>query len=214
MTEVFLQMLDICKEFPGVRALDRVSFACNQGEVHALVGENGAGKSTLMKILAGAYAPDAGKILLNGEEVQFSDPMMAQTHGVSIIYQEFNLLPYLSVAENISLGHEPEGRFRLLDLDEQRQIARNALSINEPYSERFPKYAIRNGSLKSCGTSPPPIKEGASCSTNEFPGSPNSRRIPSLTQIATALWAHVLRNCRSTCERNASGTSGNSGHQS
>jgi len=129
--EVVLDMVDISKSFPGVRALDRVSFSCLRGEVHALVGENGAGKSTLMKILAGAYQPDNGKIILNNQEIHFPDPLAAQGHGVSIIYQEFNLLPYLSVAENINLGREPRTRFRLLDQAECDRLARHALAILE-----------------------------------------------------------------------------------
>ena len=97
----------IVKRFPGVLANDHVDFELRAGEVHALLGENGAGKSTLMKILAGAYQPDAGSILLDGQEVRFSHPRQAQERGVSIIYQEFNLLPERTVAQNIFLGREP-----------------------------------------------------------------------------------------------------------
>jgi len=107
MNGAALEMQKISKAFPGVQALDRVDFSCREGEVHALVGENGAGKSTLMKILAGAYRPDAGRILLRGEEVSFSSPKDAQKSGISTIYQEFNLIPELNLAENIFLGHEP-----------------------------------------------------------------------------------------------------------
>ncbi len=124
-----LEMEAISKSFPGVLALDRVSFSCLRGEVHALVGENGAGKSTLMKILAGAYQPDSGKIALRGHEVHFQTPLTAQHQGVSIIYQEFNLLSYLSVAENIILGHEPRQRFGLLNIEERNRLARQALAI-------------------------------------------------------------------------------------
>jgi ribose transport system ATP-binding protein len=90
-----------------VPVLDAVDLDVMAGEVHAVVGENGAGKSTLMKILVGAYQPDAGSILLDGEEVHFSHPRQAQERGVSIIYQEFNLLPERTVAQNIFLGREP-----------------------------------------------------------------------------------------------------------
>jgi ribose transport system ATP-binding protein len=100
-------MKGISKSFPGVRALDKVDFACVPGEIHALVGENGAGKSTLMKILAGAYRPDEGEIHVKGKPVAFSSPKDAQVNGISIIYQEFNLIPELNVAENIFLGREP-----------------------------------------------------------------------------------------------------------
>src|SRR5215218_9725121 len=102
-----LQMRGITKSFFGVPVLDAVDLDVMAGEVHAVVGENGAGKSTLMKILAGAYQPDAGSILLDGEEVRFGHPRQAQEQGVSIIYQEFNLLPERTVAQNIFLGREP-----------------------------------------------------------------------------------------------------------
>src|SRR5574337_36266 len=109
-----LEMANITKTFPAVRALDDVSFACARGEVHALCGENGAGKSTLIKILGGAYQPDGGTILLEGRPVAFSHPLAARNAGVSVIHQELSLLPYRTVAENIFLGIEPT-RFGLLD---------------------------------------------------------------------------------------------------
>jgi ABC-type sugar transport system ATPase subunit len=102
-----LQMRGITKSFFGVPVLDAVDLDVMAGEVHAVVGENGAGKSTLMKILVGAYQPDAGSILVDGEEVRFGHPRQAQERGVSIIYQEFNLLPERTVAQNIFLGREP-----------------------------------------------------------------------------------------------------------
>src|SRR5208337_4546712 len=107
-------MLNITKTFPGVRALDDVSFACSRGEVHALCGENGAGKSTLIKILGGAYQPDAGAIQINGRDVVFSHPVAARRAGISIIHQELSVLPYRTVAENIFLGIEPT-RYGMLD---------------------------------------------------------------------------------------------------
>src|SRR5215210_2684303 len=102
-----LQMRGITKSFFGVPVLDAVDLDFMPGEVRAVVGENGAGKSTLMKILVGAHQPDAGSILLDGEEVRFNHPRQAQERGVSIIYQEFNLLPERTVAQNIFLGREP-----------------------------------------------------------------------------------------------------------
>ncbi|MFQ3549873.1 MAG: sugar ABC transporter ATP-binding protein [Armatimonadota bacterium] len=102
-----LEMKNISKSFPGVRALDNVSFKVAQGEVHALIGENGAGKSTLMKILAGAYSADSGEIILNKRKLHLKSPQQAIEEGISIIYQEFNLVPSLSVAENLFLGREP-----------------------------------------------------------------------------------------------------------
>ncbi|MCP4384121.1 MAG: sugar ABC transporter ATP-binding protein [Hyphomicrobiales bacterium] len=105
-----LEMKNIMKAFPGVVALDGVSFRCNAGEVHALAGENGAGKSTLIKILSGAYQPDSGTLEINGKQVTFPHPVKALNAGISVIYQEFALLPYRTVAQNIFLGHEPRRR--------------------------------------------------------------------------------------------------------
>ena len=110
-----LQMEGIVKEFPGVRALEEVDFELNSGEVHVLLGENGAGKSTLIKILSGVYPKDKGRILLDGQEVAIGSPRRARELGVRTIYQELNLVPQLSVAENIFLGEEPVGAARLID---------------------------------------------------------------------------------------------------
>ena len=109
-----LEARGIGKHFVGVQALDGVSFGLRPGTVHAVVGENGAGKSTLMKILSGVYRADAGRILLDGEVVKFADPREAERAGIAIIYQELNLVPALSVAENIFLGREPT-RFGFVD---------------------------------------------------------------------------------------------------
>lgn len=109
-----LEVRNITKQFPGVLALDDISAKFYPGEVHALVGENGAGKSTLMKILVGAYVPDKGEIIYQGEPISFSHPREAQEAGISIIYQEFNLLPERTVAQNIFLGREPT-RYSLID---------------------------------------------------------------------------------------------------
>jgi ribose transport system ATP-binding protein len=130
-----LSMQKISKRFPGVQALDQVDFDCLPGEIHALVGENGAGKSTLMKILAGVYRQDEGKILIADKETSFSSPREAQHQGVSIIYQEFNLIPELDVAENIFLGHEPKGRWgfihsRILDQKAEELLTRLNLAID------------------------------------------------------------------------------------
>ena len=121
-----LEMLNISKTFPGVRALDDVTFGCARGEVHALCGENGAGKSTLIKILGGAYRPDRGRILLDGHEVEFSHPVASRRAGVSIIHQELSLLPHRSVAENIFLGIEPT-RYGMLDRRKMRDDAKRLL---------------------------------------------------------------------------------------
>ncbi|TQO19736.1 monosaccharide ABC transporter ATP-binding protein (CUT2 family) [Rhodoglobus vestalii] len=106
--EVALRMTGITKSFPGVMALQDVDLEINEGEVHAIVGENGAGKSTLMKILAGFYQPDSGEIEVGGRNASHWNPREARTRGIGMIYQELNLVPDLTVAENISLGAMPK----------------------------------------------------------------------------------------------------------
>ena len=128
MVENIVEMQKVSKAFPGVLALDKVDFSCLPGEVHAVVGENGAGKSTLMKILAGVYRPDGGNISLKGSKILFSSPKHAQNCGISIIYQEFNLLPDLTVAENIFLGREPTKRGRLIDSATLKRRSRELLA--------------------------------------------------------------------------------------
>ncbi|NLY29488.1 MAG: sugar ABC transporter ATP-binding protein, partial [Firmicutes bacterium] len=102
-----LEVRNISKRFGGVRALDRVNFAVMPNEIHALLGENGAGKSTLMKIISGAYQKDAGEILVNGRPVEITKPLDAIKLGIAIIYQDLNLIPDLTVAENIFFGRLP-----------------------------------------------------------------------------------------------------------
>ncbi len=102
-----LWMENVSKSFPGVQALENVSLHVSAGEILGLIGQNGAGKSTLMKILSGVYAPDSGEILLSGQPAQIHNPHHAQELGISIIYQELNLMPNLSVMENIFVGREP-----------------------------------------------------------------------------------------------------------
>jgi ribose transport system ATP-binding protein len=113
--DVILEVVGVSKSFPGVKALDNVSFDLRRGEVHALVGENGAGKSTLMKILSGVYQADEGILRYKGEEVTFRDVTQARDAGVGIIYQELNLIPHLSVAANIFIGREPLTQLGTLD---------------------------------------------------------------------------------------------------
>ena len=124
MSETFLQMSHITKRFPGVLALSNVDFALRKGEVHALLGENGAGKSTLMKILSGVYQPDEGNIIFEDQAVSFANPLSAQKAGITIIHQEFNLFPELTVEDNIFIGREfcKNNRWRL-DEKQQRQAA-------------------------------------------------------------------------------------------
>jgi len=101
-----LEAKNIRKEFPGVVALDDVNFYLKPGEIHALLGENGAGKSTLIKIISGVYKAEAGEIIINGQKKVFNNPHEALNNGISTIYQEFNLVPYMNVSENIYLGKE------------------------------------------------------------------------------------------------------------
>lgn len=134
-TVPLLEMRGITKSYGGIRVLDDVSFECRAGEVHGLVGENGAGKSTLMRILAGAAAADAGEIRLGGEQVHLRDPRDALARGIGIVYQEFTLVPNLSVAENLFLGQEPTRRLGLLDRgrlesDSRRLLERTRLPIS------------------------------------------------------------------------------------
>lgn len=113
MNEVIVFMENICKSFPGVKALDHVNFELRSGEVMALLGENGAGKSTLMKVLSGVYTRDEGKMQIFGQEYGNLTPKQAQQVGVAIIHQELNMCRHLSVAENMFLGRELGGRFAL-----------------------------------------------------------------------------------------------------
>jgi putative multiple sugar transport system ATP-binding protein len=119
MSEVILEMRNISKVFPGVRALNNVSFSVRQGEIHALVGENGAGKSTLMKVLSGVYpyGTYTGEIFFNGKECRFKDISQSEELGLVIIHQELALIPYLSIAENIFLGNEQE-KFGVINWNE------------------------------------------------------------------------------------------------
>jgi ribose transport system ATP-binding protein len=117
MNQPLVQMQGIVKRFPGVVALGGVDLDLQPGEVHVLLGENGAGKSTLIKILAGVYRADEGRILIQGREVQDLTPKKAQETGIRVIYQEFNLMPFFSVAENLFMGREPlrNKTLRLID---------------------------------------------------------------------------------------------------
>jgi ribose transport system ATP-binding protein len=116
------ELCGISKAFPGVQALNDVSLTIMSGQVHALVGENGSGKSTLAKCLAGAHQPESGQMLLNGRPVIFNHPIEARAHGVATIYQEFSLVPTLTVAENIFLGRPLyKAGSRLIDWDNMRR---------------------------------------------------------------------------------------------
>ncbi|GAA2107874.1 sugar ABC transporter ATP-binding protein [Actinomadura alba] len=127
-TEPVLEATEVSKRFPGVLALDQVSLSLGPGEVHALVGENGAGKSTLVKVLTGVHRPDGGRLRLHGRPVAFGTPLEAQRAGISTIYQEVNLIPLMSVARNLLLGHEPRGRLGGIDLPRLHAQAEHVLA--------------------------------------------------------------------------------------
>ena len=125
---LILKAEKISKKFPGVQALDNVNFDLYEGEVHVLIGENGAGKSTLMKIVAGAYHPNAGSLHIDSEYITTFTPQAAQAAGVSIIYQEFNLIPDLNVAQNMYLGRFPKRFGGLIDHKKLHKDAAEVLS--------------------------------------------------------------------------------------
>ncbi len=120
--EFLLTAEDIRKEFPGVVALDNVSFRLKRGTVHALMGENGAGKSTLMKVLAGIYTPDKGTVRLKGTEIRLKSPLDALENGIAMIHQELNLMSLMTVAENIWIRREPLTRFGFVDHGEMYRL--------------------------------------------------------------------------------------------
>jgi len=137
-----LEVAGVSKLFPGVRALDDVSFALRAGEVHALVGENGAGKSTLIKVLTGVYQPDGGELRHLGAPARFNSPLDAQRAGISTIYQEVNLVPLMSVARNLFLGREPRTRLGLIDM----------AGMNHKAAEILAAYGIDDDVRRPLGT--------------------------------------------------------------
>jgi ribose transport system ATP-binding protein len=136
-------MEGIRKQFPGVLALDDVDLAVRAGEVHVILGENGAGKSTLMKILSGAHRKDAGRIFLDGREVEIDGPRHARELGVAIIYQELSLAPTLSAAENVFLGREPRRLPGLVDRAAMEEASREILDgLGAHFDVRLPVRAL------------------------------------------------------------------------
>uniref|UniRef100_A0A7C3MHK5 Sugar ABC transporter ATP-binding protein n=1 Tax=Dictyoglomus thermophilum TaxID=14 RepID=A0A7C3MHK5_DICTH len=148
--EPILRMEGISKTFPGVQALDRVDFEAYSGEVMALVGENGAGKSTLMKILSGAYRKDAGRIYVDGKRVEIQDPYHAQLLGISTIYQELNVTPNQTVAQNIFLGREikRKGILGKLGFVDKKEMEKRAKEILDRVGANIdPKELVKNLSV-------------------------------------------------------------------
>lgn len=122
MAEAILKVSGIQKRFPGVHALKGVNFDVQPGEIHALLGENGAGKSTLIKTIAGVHRPTEGKIFVDGQEMNFSNPREAQNAGIATMYQELSLYPELTVAENIFMGHAPKRQFGIFSVVDWREM--------------------------------------------------------------------------------------------
>ncbi len=131
MNQILLETLEISKSFPGEHALKDINFDIQPGEVHILLGENGAGKSTLINILSGVYPPNSGRLLLKGQDVSFTCPADAQQAGISAIFQEPNLIPYMTVAENIFLGREPGSKGMNQIIDKPRLVDRTLELIDE-----------------------------------------------------------------------------------
>jgi L-arabinose transport system ATP-binding protein len=122
-----LELQGISKSFPGVKALDSIDFSLEGGTIGGLVGENGAGKSTLLKILSGAYIPEQGNIVIDGAQYSFKNTRDALAAGIAIIYQELNLVPEMTVAENMMLGRYPVRKNRLIDFNEMYRTANEQL---------------------------------------------------------------------------------------
>lgn len=149
MDEFVLEVRNISKSFPGVKALDQVDLGVKPNEIVGLVGENGAGKSTLLKILIGAYQPDEGQILVRGKEVHVRSVKEAEDHGLAMVFQEQSLLPNLTVRENIFLGNEEQFlrfgmiNWRKMDQEAKRQLAKVDLNINPTAYTADLKFATR-----------------------------------------------------------------------
>ena len=137
-SHAFLEMTDIRKSFGSVPVLKRVHFNLRRGEVHALMGGNGAGKSTLMKILTGVYTKDSGTILIDGQPVDLHDTAAAERAGIAMIFQEFSLVPTLTVAQNIYLGREIRKGFTLDDRTQQDAFlsARSAVTTAQQAADK------------------------------------------------------------------------------
>ena len=129
--EFLFEMVEVTKEFPGVKALDQVTLQVKKGSVHALCGENGAGKSTLMKVLAGIYKQDAGKIYIEGKEVEILNPKDAMEKGISMIHQELNLFPQMTVEANLYIGRENSGKIGVVDKEKNLKEVNSILKEYE-----------------------------------------------------------------------------------
>ena len=144
---IVLEMRDISKNFTGVRALSHVDFTLRKGEIHALMGENGAGKSTLIKVLTGVHEFESGSIHMNGEnkEIINHSPQEAQANGISTVYQEVNLCPNLTVAENLFIGREPRNKAGMISWKEMNVRSAKlleSLNINVPPTQMLDECSV------------------------------------------------------------------------
>src|SRR5215469_9838824 len=139
-----LEIAGLSKSFPGVKALDAVHLKVQAGEIHALMGENGAGKSTLIKALTGVYPRDAGETRLSGQAISPKSPREAEALGISTVYQEVNLIPHLSVAENICLGRQPTwfGTIRWGAIARRARAALARLDLSLDVNRQLSSYSI------------------------------------------------------------------------
>lgn len=147
MAEVapIMEIKEVSKDFPGVRALSKVDFRLFKGEVHAIMGQNGAGKSTLIKVMTGVHQQDAGGIFLDGREIRPSSPLEAQKLGISTVYQEVNLCPNLTVAENIFIGRQPMkyGRIHWQKMNREAEaLLKEKLSIDIDVTQLLSSYSL------------------------------------------------------------------------
>ena len=138
-----VEMRDITKKFPGVVALDQVSFQLLPGEVHVLLGENGAGKSTLIKVLSGAYSANEGEIFIEGQQVDINSPQDAIDRGLRFIYQELNLVQEIDIARNMFLGMEPMSMRALAVVDQKKTVCQGRRTAGT--------ISHRSGSERGCG---------------------------------------------------------------
>ncbi|MBR0137977.1 MAG: sugar ABC transporter ATP-binding protein, partial [Erysipelotrichaceae bacterium] len=129
MSEYLLEMRNICKSFPGVKALDNANLTLKPGHVHALMGENGAGKSTLMKCLFGIYKKDSGQIIYQGEEINNKDPFEALNRGIAMVHQELLPIPDRSIAENIYVGRYPVKKIGPLSVIDHDRLYKDAQAL-------------------------------------------------------------------------------------
>jgi simple sugar transport system ATP-binding protein len=139
-----LEIAGLSKSFPGVKALDTVDLAVQPGEIHALMGENGAGKSTLIKVLTGVFPRDAGETRLSGQEIAPKSPRETEALGISTVYQEVNLIPHLSVAENICIGRQPTwiGTVRWGAIGKRARAALARLDLSLDVNRQLSSYSI------------------------------------------------------------------------